>query len=190
MKDFLSLFFAGIVAVSAAISADRAQAAQVSFELIVTAARGGLFEGQSSTAGAVFFDEDLVPTAPGSFVDLSFSGVNGTTADPSFGLFFDAGPYTFTEADALSEPVFTFIDGLLSSISYIVTFGSSSNDLVAFGVEQFTFLDRPAITFDGDTYTVHAFFKPLVSAVPLPAGLPLMVGGLGLLALLRRRKAA
>lgn len=192
MKNFFSVIAAGVVAVSATMAAPRAEAANVGFELLVTAAPGGLFAGETSINGGVVFDDTLVPTTPGSFVELSKTGVAGTTQDLSIGLYFDAGPYTFTEADAVSDPVFTFSSGLLRSINYIVTFGSSSNDLVAFGVEQFSFDINTPITFDGDTYGVNAFVKPLpqVSAVPLPAGLPLLAGGLGLLALMRRRRAA
>lgn len=186
MKPLLTLSLVGMIVSSVMSFADRAHAAQVGYELVVTAAPGGLFEGQSSTRGGVFYDEDLVPTTPGSFVELSFSGANGTTADPLVGLFFDAGPYTFTEADAVAEPIFTFMDGVLASISYIVTFGSSSNDLVAFGVEQFTFLLRPPLTFDNGVYAVQALVKPL-APVPLPAGLPLLAAGLGMLVMMRRR---
>ena len=39
------------------------------------------------------------------------------------------------------------------------------------------------------TYAVTALPQPPVSAVPLPAGLPLLAAGLGVLGLMRRRKA-
>ncbi|MFN7224019.1 MAG: VPLPA-CTERM sorting domain-containing protein [Paracoccaceae bacterium] len=194
MKCF-SVFAAAIVAISTTIAGPRAEAAQVGFGLVVTAADGGLFAGMSSDRGAVFFDEDLIPTGEDEFISLSKTGVYDTTTDPTAGLFFDVGPlpfplFTFTEADAISDPVFTFIGGQLRSISYIVTFGSTPQDLVSYGVEQFTFLLR-SLTFDGDTYRVEALVKPLIDVppVPLPAGLPLLAGGLGLLGLLRHRKS-
>ncbi|MFN3847627.1 MAG: VPLPA-CTERM sorting domain-containing protein [Paracoccaceae bacterium] len=186
MKRFFSVLLAGMLAVPVAGPASRADAAQVGFDLVVTAAPGGLFAGQPSSRGGVVYDEDLVPTGFGSSVALSRSGGNGTLEDATLGLFFDFGPFTFTGADALSEPVFTFVSGVLRSIRYVVTSGSTPNDLVAFGVGQFTFLINPAIRFSGHVYFVQARVDPL-APVPLPAGLPLLAGGLGGMVLLRRR---
>jgi hypothetical protein len=48
------------------------------------------------------------------------------------------------------------------------------------------------VVIDGTTVRVDAIVKYLEdpSPVPLPAGLPLLAGGLGLLALTRRRRQA
>lgn len=187
MKPFFLAIAAGIVALSATVMAPRAEAAQVGFQLNVTAAPGSLFAGNMFT-GAVYFDEALIPTGADAFIALSKTGINGSTVDPFVGLHVQGGPYVFTELDALQDPVFTFVGGLLKSINYIVTFGSSRHDLVTFGVEQFSFDINTPLTFDGDSYGASVFVKPLpdVPAVPLPAGLPLLAGGLGLMALVRR----
>ena len=187
MKPFFSVLAAGILALSATLMPQLAGAAQVGFKLNITAAPGSVFAGEVFT-GAVFYDEALIPTGARDFIDLSKTGINGSTADPFVGLFFDAGPYRFTERDALQDPVFTFVGGLLKSINYIVTFGSAQSDLVAFGIEQFSLDINTPITFDGDAYGALVFIKPLptIPTVPLPAGLPLLAGGLGLMAMVRR----
>lgn len=195
MKPLFSALAAGIVALSATLMPPRAEAAQVAFDLTITAAPGSVFAGTVFT-GEVYYDEALIPTAERDFITLSKTGVYDSTVDPSVGLYFDAGLYRFTELDTLQDPVFTFVGGLLRSINFIVTYGSSRHDLVAFGVEQFSFDLNTPITFDPDTgkgtYSALAFVKPLndIPPVPLPAGLPLLAGGLGLMALVRRLRKA
>ncbi len=184
MKRFLSVLAAGIVAFSATMSAPRAEAATVGYKLIVTATGGGIYDGQTAEGG-VFWDDASVPAT--GFVELSRTGEGGTTVDPVVGLFFNAGPYVFSELDAYATPFFTFVDGILQSISFIVTDDSTLVDLASFGVKLFTFdIARGALTFDGDVYRGNVIVKYL-APVPLPAGLPLLAGGLGLIALLRRR---
>jgi hypothetical protein len=191
MKRILAALCLAFPLLTGGLTAPVAQAATVGFQLVVTATGGGPFDG-ATASGAVFWDADLVPTGPGSYAVLSRDGGNPdvTAVDPAVGLFFDIGPFTFTEADAWAPPLFTFVDGMLASISFIVNGMSTVVPLADYGVDMFSFdiTSRPAITFDGNTYGVNAIVKYL-APVPLPAGLPLLLGAVGLLALLRRRKA-
>lgn len=176
------------------LGAATAQAATVECTaLTVTASNAGPYQGVTGTGGVCWDREiDL-----GTYAVLSrVAGDDVTAVDPAVGLYFEVGPYTFTEADAWSPPVFTFLDGILTSISYIVTDSSTPVDLAALGVNLFSFDifrrpdQSPAVNFDGKTYSVNALVKYAVAPVPLPAGLPLLAGGLALLAVLRRRKPA
>ncbi len=156
------------------------------YDLLVTAAGGGPLDGQTAS-GAVFWTQSLL-TGIG-FESLSRDGVFGSVQDSSLGLFFDVGPgaYTFTEADDDFGPIFLFLDGILQSIDYIVMDTFSAADLASIGVEQFSFDTRNPVSFVGSTVHVTAIIKYL-APVPLPAGLPLLAGGLGLLIFVRRRR--
>lgn len=189
MKRYLGL----IAACALALFAQTATAATVVGNALVVTVANGAFAGQTAMGG-VFWDGaiDL-----GTYAVLSRDGSNPdvTIVDPTVGLFFDVGSFIFTEADAHAPPIFTFVNGILTSISYIVTDSSTAVDLAAYGVNLFSFdifrrLDlSPAVTFAGNTYGVNAVIKYL-APVPVPAGLSLLAGGLGLLVFVRRRKAA
>lgn len=188
MKPLLSCLAGSLLLLSSLA----AEAAVIGYRLEVTGVGSGPLVGLIAEGG-VYWDGDI---DLGDYAVLSReAGADITHVDPSVGLSFDIGPYVFTEADAWSPPVFTFLGGVLQSISYIVTQSSTTFDLAAFGVDMFTFdIFRrpdggPPVTFDGNTYGVNAIIKPL-APVPLPAGLPLLAGGLGLLVFLRRRKSA
>ena len=162
---------------------------------MVTATGGGALDGQTAS-GAVFYDPTLLT---GSGYELmSRSGLFGSIIDPIPGLFFDVGPvdpatglpfYTFTEADDDLGPVFTFLDGVLQTIDYIVMDAFSPADLALAGVNQFSFDTTRPVMISGTTISVNAIVKYL-APVPLPAGLPLLVGALGVLVFARRRKLA
>jgi hypothetical protein len=159
-------------------------------DLEVTATGGGYLDGETAS-GAVFWTGSLL-TGVG-YETLSRSGAFGSILDPLAGLFFDVGPgpiYTFTEADDDIGPFLTFLDGVLDRVDYLVMDEYTPFDLAAYGVTLFTFDTRSPVRIDGTTVHVDAIVKYLddPSLVPLPAGLPLLAGALGLLALIRRRQ--
>jgi hypothetical protein len=161
-------------------------------DLEVTATGGGYLDGQTAS-GAVFWTGSLLSGV--GYESLSRSGAFGSRVDAVAGLFFDVGAppiYTFTEADDDLGPILIFLDGVLQTIDYVVTDGISAFDLAAYGVSAFSFETRAPVVIDGTTVRVDAIVKYLEdpSPVPLPAGLPLLAGGLGLLALSRRRRQA
>lgn len=184
----------GLVTASAlTLFTQTAGAATVVGNALVVTGANGPFAGQTASGG-VFWDGEI---DLGTYAVLSRDGSRPdvTHVDPTVGLYFDVGPYIFDEGDAFASPVFTFLDGILTSISYIVTDSSTDADLAAYNVNLFTFDifrrpdGSPAVSFDGNTYGVNAIIKYL-APVPLPAGLPLLAGALGLLAFMRRRKTA
>lgn len=158
------------------------------YDLLVMATGDGPYEGQTAS-GAVFWNQSLLGGL--GYESMSRSGVFGSTVDATLGLFFDVGggAYTFTEADDDLGPIFIFLDGILRNIDYIVTDAYSPADMASAGVQLFSFDTRTPVSFDGTTIYVNAIVKYLEpGAVPLPAGLPLLAGAIGLLALARRRR--
>ena len=159
-------------------------------DLHVTATGGGYLDGETAT-GAVFWTGSLL-TGVG-YETLSRDGAAGSILDPMAGLFFDVGPgplYVFTEVDDDYGPFLNFLDGVLQTIDYLVSDETTTFDLAAYGVTLFTFDTSSPAVIDGTTVHVNAIVKYLApTPVPLPAGLPLLAGSLGLLALVRRRRA-
>ena len=185
MRNVLMGFFKMLVSAAAfALIGSAAMATTVPdsppYDLLVTATGSGAFEGQTAS-GAVFWNQSLLGGV--GFESMSRSGIFGSTIDATLGLFFDVGPgdYTFTEADDDLGPIFMFLDGILQNIDYIVSDSYSAADMASAGVAQFS--------FDTRTIYVNAIVKYLeTGTVPLPAGLPLLAGALGLLAFARRRR--
>jgi hypothetical protein len=193
MRNVLMGFFKMLVSAAAfALIGSAAMATTVPdsppYDLLVTATGAGAFEGQTAS-GAVFWNQSLLGGV--GFESMSRSGIFGSTIDATLGLFFDVGPgdYTFTEADDDLGPIFMFLDGILQNIDYIVSDSYSAADMASAGVAQFSFDTRTPVSFDGTTIYVNAIVKYLeTGTVPLPAGLPLLGGALGLLAFARRRR--
>ena len=158
------------------------------YDLLVTATGGGPLDGQTAS-GAVFWNHSLLSGV--GYETMSRSGVFNSIVDSTLGLFFDAGPgaYTFTEADDDLGPIFVFLDGILQTIDYVVMDAYSAADLASVGVAQFSFDTRVPVYFEGTTFYVNAVVKYL-APVPLPAGLPLLAGALGVLVVARRRRRA
>jgi hypothetical protein len=195
------VFFKTMMAVAAlALTTSGAVATTVdraSVGLQVTATGGGAYDGLTAFGGLTW-DASLVPD-DGWFL-LSRAGRHGSTSDSTLSLFFDVGPvdpltgqplYRFTEADHDIGPLLTFTGGRLRSISYLVN-SMSPFGLGAYGINLFTFDTIDPVGFDQETVLVNAIVKylpvaPAPSVVPLPAGLPLLLGALGLLAFVRRR---
>ena len=181
--------FAATAALALALAAS--QAGAVTYNLSVEA-ENGVFAGLVAT-GSITWDETLVN--PVGFTALSWSGgASGSVTDNSLAISLTAGPEIFTQTDDIDWPdfpLFSFFDGLLTSINYIVMDYSTPVDLAFYGVEGFTINLDAGAALDGDTVYASAIVKYLddPSPVPLPAGMPLLAGALGLLALARRRRA-
>lgn len=180
-----------LLASAAAFALAASQAGAVTYNLEVTA-ENGLYAGLVGT-GTITWDETLVNSV--GYTALSWNGGPfGSTADNSLRIDLTAGPEIFTHTDDINWPdfpLFSFMDGMLTSINYIVTDGSTPVDLAFYGVEGFTFNLDAGAALDGDTVYASAIVKYLddPAPVPLPAGLPLLAGGLGLLAFARRRRS-
>jgi hypothetical protein len=137
--------------------------------------------GTLSYDDAAAIDTDIVNTGTEAALNPSFGNVR---------LSFDLGVMTLTEendADFDSFPRVTFIDGLLDDINYEVKHGVNGAVLLPYYVEGFRFLRLTPGTEPGtfDVGVEVAYGDP--SEVPLPAGLPLLGGGLVLLGALRKR---
>lgn len=180
-----------LLASAAVLALGASQAGAVTYNLSVEA-ENGLYAGLVGT-GTITWDETLVNSV--GYTALTWNGaVAGSTADNSLRIDLTAGPEIFTHTDDINWPdfpLFSFMDGLLTSINYIVMDYSTPVDLASYGVQGFSFNLGAGAALDGDTVYASAIVKYLddPAPVPLPAGLPLLAGGLGLLALARRRRA-
>lgn len=188
MSYFKSLLAAAafVLCGAGALAATVTQPTNPPYDLLVTATGGGPLDGLTAS-GAAFWNQSLL-TGVGEEL-MSRSGVFGSIIDSTLGLFFDVGPYTFTEADDDLGPIFVFLDGILQNIDYVVMDAYSPANLALAGVEQFSFNTRDPVSFDGTTIHVLAIVK-YIAPVPLPAGLPLLAGALALLAFARRKRLA
>lgn len=177
-----------LFAITAALALAASQTSAATYNLSVEV-ENGLFAGLVAT-GSISWDETLVN--PVGDTRLTFNGTGSSVADSSLKILLNAGPEIFTQIDDIDWPdfpLFTFFDGLLASINYVVEDYSTPVDLAFYGVTGFNFNLDGGASLDGDTVftTAQVRYVGDVSPVPLPAGLPLLAGGLGLMALLRRR---
>lgn len=127
----------------------------------------------SQTAGSVEFQEGATQVSESLFVDVT-NAFNGSMAFQILGS---------SSSDLITgDASLGFSRALLESIdlanartpqSQGTVFGSANGNLV----------------FTIDSFSVRAIDPAPVSPVPLPAGLPLLIAGLGGVFLLRRRKA-
>ena len=90
--------------------------------------------------------------------------------------------------DVATLSVFDPMGGLLGTTLLTSDSGVVAADLSSFGTIGSIFFDNTAATGAGYAYGNISY--ELAAAVPLPASLPLILAGLGGLALARRRRAA
>jgi hypothetical protein len=124
------------------------------------------------------------PTASGTDQFCLSNGCGGGSLT-SLSFSIDGGLYLFSTAGSgVSFPSATFTSGVLTALSFGQTVGGN---------------DQLQIPFSGGlTYSFNQFSGPSVfttgtitdsiAATPLPAALPLFIGGLGMIGLLSRRK--
>lgn len=178
--------FLPLAALAVASLATAADAATVSIRATIL---NGIYLG-ASVMGTLDYDEEEVfdenPDDSGDEDGL-------TSLFGSVKLFFSVGPIILTEMNDTGAPGFprvTFIDGVLDDINYEVRHGVNGADLQAYGVLSFKFGDLAKSDLE-DTYDVGVEVEyGDASVVPLPAGLPLLGGGLALLAAVRRKRRA
>ncbi len=152
-----------------------ASAAVVDFDFHVFDAGGTLL----SDDGVITYDDALVaPTGPTTLDPFNGITISVTLFGTAYSIVNDTDFPTFAQ--------FNFIDGALDFINYVLEDGQNGVDFSGQPFDNLALLDDLAFNTAADAYFVSA--GPAVpAAIPLPAGLPLLVGGLGGLALLRRK---
>lgn len=151
-------------------------------------------DGDLSTFGAEVDTTDGV--TPVGFTEIGF-GVGYALTDPTgdfsggFDIFDEVGEFLAGDLVAVgfTDNVIEFQFGNLTG-SGARDFGSSLLALITFddplGANPFdNFFDGDSL---GATITISSVLDTSVAPIPLPAGLPLLLGGMGVLALARRRR--
>lgn len=162
--------------------------ATTSFDLTATVLNGA-YAGDSFI-GSITYDETLLTGIDEEDLAPVGSTVPGVTPDAAFAIAFTDGVNSLNETDDFDYPnfpIFSFFEGDLVGIEFEVDFLSASFDLLDLGILAFFFEDD--LAFDGVGYSigVDVFY---IADIPLPAGLPLLVGGLAGFAALRRRQSS
>lgn len=155
-----------------------ASASDVAYDIIITGGAGGVGFG----VGFVDFD--------GTFATLELAG--DFPADPSTGV---SAELTITEAstgDLLSATVTDFEVGQGVATLRLEVIGGSAAALFPVDVAILTLVDPAfpgALSLTADSAATGSWEASLftVTQIPLPAGAPLLLGALGLLATARRR---
>lgn len=146
--------------------------------------------------GAVIVADPSTTLAVGDFVTNAVCPLGGFGCNGSMTLTFDADvnsvmfEYGFGNVgDSATLSIFDGLGGLLGTVLLTLDLGVSSANLSGFGTLRSILFDNTASTGAGYAYG-NISYLPGAAVVPLPASLPLLLAGLGGLAVLRRRKAA
>lgn len=151
----------------------------------------GIFAGISGS-GTITFDETLLTGVGDESLVPVGSTTLGAIEDSTLDIIFDVGPEIFTamnDVDFPDFPSFDFLDGALTFIDYVVVDGESGADLAPYGVLSGSFSDDLFFDDAEQSFFVSIDLEYDVSPVPLPAGLPMLLVGLGAFGYLRQRKS-
>lgn len=181
----LATFSAGVAMLAAG------PALAVTIDFTATVAEGP-FTGESGT-GTLTYDASLLT---GAGIDiLGRVPDDFLIVDPTLDLvLLTPEGSTFTasnDADFPDFPKFVFDYGDLTFVSYALVSGVNGFDFSDFGIAA-VFFDELTLLADGsaDIVGVVQLIDDAPAPVPLPASLPLLLGGLGAFGLSRRRRAA
>ena len=158
------------------------------------------FEGPISVGSSITFADFTVSVASGALTLFPLIELTRTEGEQSLG-FSDSNVVTFVFNDAITSfgIDWSSLDRDETNIAYSDNAGGSNSDLFVadsfagagflgatnlngFTEISFTVTSSEILEFDNIQYAS-------VAAVPVPAGLPLLLGAVGLIGLLRRKKA-
>lgn len=169
------------------------------FSVSSTGANDGatIFDTTDATTSDLTGDSDIIPGAntdgvAGNVLILQSSTDGGGLANDSanggsitFTLL--SGPLSFVGASAIDDGTFTFgtsLDGDLASLSL----GENETGSETFASSELGIGDSFFITYSGSGAVDALVFDDGVSVVPVPAALPLMLGGMAAFGLVARRR--
>jgi hypothetical protein len=169
-------------------------------------ADGAVIEGAASASGAADVPGGVIGTFASSFISADILNLSGEdlTFEVSFALFasteadIDLVPGFFTDALAFAEAEIALTSSTSADIGDILleTVTAESDALFGFGLptDEDDFAVSLSFVIAADDFAtldlaadVEGAAAVIPSVIPLPATLPLMLGGIGLLAWARRR---
>jgi hypothetical protein len=165
---------------AAALGLSLAVPAQAATRLLDLTVVGSALDGTVVT-GSLTFDETLLDSFVSGFLDpgMGFESIDLTFGGQAFAIEDDQ--------DFPNFPTLTVTSGFVTGIDYIVT---------EFDVPNPTAIDEPdVVTFfvsieddDGTTLSGRFVTSDTLAPIPLPAGLPLLLAGLGALGIVAHRR--
>lgn len=170
---------------SLAAAAAQAAPVQLTFDLVVGDINGSPIANGNGTLS--FDDSDLTGVG---FESLARTTDSADFADPTLAIDFVLGGLPFStsnDIDFPDFPIFSFFDGILESVDFVMTDGFNGVDLTPLG------LDGQAIEFGEAIYDPQGALGFIgvasnVAPIPLPAGGILLLSALGLGGVAARRK--
>ncbi|MEO0379193.1 MAG: VPLPA-CTERM sorting domain-containing protein [Pseudomonadota bacterium] len=147
----------------------------------------GIFAGETGS-GTVTFDETLLLNT--GFEQLAPVGTTliGALEDATLQIDFELAGVTYVETNDVGFPNFPtldFEDGSLDFIDFVLEDGVNGVDFSGLGVLAAIFVDNLLFDAASNSFTVGIGLE-YATPVPLPAGLPLLLAGLGALGVARR----